>query len=175
MLTLAPLSSKDSNCLCRGGAGPTPGDKVIAGESHRMAGPSTHFSFRDCKNTLSTIRERLEHATCIGSRRQPEMDFKCLACDCAPDGANPIGQPEVDSASVGRNAWREIKNVHATPCKFIGELLACCRSLPNSTEHAPRAIVGEHRQSIQENACEMAPRVIDAVLTFAGYELAADG
>jgi hypothetical protein len=59
---------KDSNCPCRGGAGLTPGDKIITGESHRMARPCLHFSLRDRDDTTSTVVECFEHANYIGAR-----------------------------------------------------------------------------------------------------------
>jgi hypothetical protein len=99
----------------------------MAGQSNRMARPGAHFSLRDRDDTFSTVAERFEHATRIGVWRQPEMDFKCLTRDCALCEAHRLGQPEIDSASVGRHAWGEIQHVHDFPRKFISELCICSR------------------------------------------------
>jgi hypothetical protein len=58
------------------------------------------FPFRDRRDALLAISERLEHATCICSRRQSEMIFERLACDYASGTTHPAGYPERDFVPI---------------------------------------------------------------------------
>jgi hypothetical protein len=55
--------------------------EIAARKSNRLTWVRQRFPFRDRRDALLAISERLEHATCIRSRRQPEMIFERLACD----------------------------------------------------------------------------------------------
>jgi hypothetical protein len=101
-----------------------------------MAWPSPHFSLRNCDDTIATVVERFEHATRIGARREPEMYFECLPCDCTLREANRWWQPEIDSASIGWYASGKFQHVHHIPRQFIGDLLASCRLLSNLPDQA---------------------------------------
>jgi hypothetical protein len=97
------------------------------------------------------------------------MRFKYLTGDCTLSRAGPFGQPEGNFASVWRQAWREIKDIHDTPRKFTGELLSCCRSLENLPEHTwqPVALATTYC-GLRCALVEIRPRPLkDPVLTFA--------
>jgi hypothetical protein len=60
-------------------------------KSNRLTWVRQRFPFRDRRDALLAIGERLEHAMCIRARRQPEMIFERLACDYTCGTMHPAG------------------------------------------------------------------------------------
>ncbi len=140
--------------------------------------PSNSTADDTSRETVTVIeRFRFLHRAILShGARNLTMPFKCLARDRTLGEARLFGQPEVDSAAVGRRAWREVKYVHEIPRKFIGSLLACCRSLPNLTEHAwrPTATTRTDCGFRHAHAHVRLGPLIDLVLAFVGCKFVDD-
>src|ERR1700761_8580302 len=106
-------------CACKTSSlnSSAPGGEIADRQQHFFAGTRQHFSFRHSGNAFAPVRERLQYAFLAGVALQPKMLFQGLTRDGALEVPSSRRKLENHRASVCRDAWFKLDNLHGPPRK----------------------------------------------------------